>query len=132
MQPDGQELGPDGLRISLLGGFTVGVGANPVAPEAWRRRKPSALLKILALAPAHRVHREHLFDRLWPDLDLAAGGANLRKAIHQARAALDATSHGAARLIEFQNDVLSLAIEGLRKGLPPNNSRVQAALLLFA
>ena len=113
MQPDGQALGPDGLRISLLGGFAVGVGSHPVAAEAWRRRKPAALLKILALAPGHRVHREQLLDQLWPDLDLAAGGANLRKAIHQARAALDAASRGAARLIEFQNDVLSLAADGL-------------------
>lgn len=33
---------------SLLRGFAVGVGVNPVAPDAWRRRKPTALLKILA------------------------------------------------------------------------------------
>jgi DNA-binding SARP family transcriptional activator len=70
-------------------------------------------LKILALAPGHRVHREQLMDLLWPDLELAAAGANLRKAIHQARSALDGASRGAARLIEFQNDILSLAPEGL-------------------
>jgi DNA-binding SARP family transcriptional activator len=103
----------NGLRISLLGGFDVAVGAKPVGPEAWRRRKPAALLKILALAPGQRVHREQVMDLLWPDLDLGAAGANLRKAIHQARTALDGASRGAARLIEFQNDVLSLASEGL-------------------
>jgi DNA-binding SARP family transcriptional activator len=52
-------------------------------------------------------------DLLWPDLELSAAGANLRKAIHQARAALDSASRGAARLIEFQNDLLSLASGGL-------------------
>ncbi len=109
----GHRSGPNGLRITLLGGFGVGVGAEPVPDEAWRRRKPAALLKILALAPGYRVHRERLMDLLWPELELAAAGANLRKAIHQARSALDDTSRGAARLIEFQNDVVGLASDGL-------------------
>ena len=109
----GRNLGPNGLRITLLGGFSVGVGAEPVPDEAWRRRKPAALLKILALAPGYRVHRERLMDLLWPELELAAAGANLRKAIHQARSALDGVSLGAARLIEFQNDVVGLASDGL-------------------
>ena len=109
----GHRSGPNGLRITLLGGFGVGVGANPVPDEAWRRRKPAALLKILALAPGYRAHRERLMDLLWPELELAAAGANLRKAIHQARSALDGVSRGAARLIEFQNDVVALACDGL-------------------
>jgi DNA-binding SARP family transcriptional activator len=109
----GRAVGPNGLRITLLGGFGVGVGPDPVPDEAWRRRKPAAILKILALAPGHRVHRERLMDLLWPELELAAAGANLRKAIHQARSALDGVSRGAARLIEFQNDVVALASDGL-------------------
>jgi len=109
----GHRSGPNGLRIALLGGFGVGVGTEPVPDEAWRRRKPAALLKILALAPGYRVHRERLMDLLWPELELAAAGANLRKAIHQARSALDDASRGAARLIEFQNDVVGLASDGL-------------------
>src|SRR3954465_13269323 len=113
MQPNGQANGLNGLRISLLGGFRVGIGPTPVSPDAWRRRKPAALLNILALAPGHKVHREQVMDLLWPELELAAAGANLRKAIHQARMALDDASRGAARLIEFQNDVLSLTSEGL-------------------
>ena len=116
MQADeqyGRTNGSNGLRITLLGSFSVSVGANPVPDEAWRRRKPAALLKILALAPGHRVHRERLMDLLWPELELAAAGANLRKAIHQARSALDGVSLGAARLIEFQNDVVALASDGL-------------------
>lgn len=72
-----------------------------------------ALVKILALTPGHRVHREQLMDLLWRDLDPAPAGANLRKAIFQARSALDGVSHGAGRLIEFVGDVVSLASEGL-------------------
>lgn len=104
---------PIGLRVTVLGGFSVRVGEELVAAEAWRRRKPSALVKILALAPGYRVHRERLMDLLWPDLDPAAGGANLRKAIHQARGALEVVRRGASRLIEFQSDVVSLTPDGL-------------------
>lgn len=113
MQTNGQPTGQSGLRISLLGEFTVNVGATRIPQEVWRRRKPAALLKILALAPNHRAHREQLMDLLWPELDPAPAGANLRKAIHQARAALDGASHGAGRLIEFQGDILSLTGQGL-------------------
>ena len=101
------------LRIDVLGGFRVSIGGAAVGADAWRRRKPAALVKILALAPGHRVHREQLMELLWPDLDAAPAGANLRKAIYQARGALDGVSHGAGRLIEFVGDVLSLATEGL-------------------
>lgn len=101
------------LRIDLLGGFRVRVGDAVVGADAWRRRKPAALVKILALTPGHRVHREQLMELLWPDLDAAPAGANLRKTIYQARAALDGVSHGAARLIEFVGDLVSLATEGL-------------------
>ena len=113
MQPDRQRNGPNGLRVTLLGRFSVSVGADPVPPEAWRRRKPAALLKILALTPNHRLHREGVMDLLWPEFEPAAAGANLRKAIHQARTALNDVSLGAAHLIGFENDVLSLASDGL-------------------
>src|SRR5277367_6355324 len=96
------------LQIDLLGGFRVSVGDAAVGPDAWRRRKPAALVKILALTPGHRLHREQLMELLWPDLDAAPAGANLRKAIYQARGALDAVSQGAGRLIEFVGDVVSL------------------------
>ncbi|HWN07489.1 MAG TPA: hypothetical protein VNO53_10040, partial [Steroidobacteraceae bacterium] len=47
-------------RIRLLGGFSVAVGDDVVADRAWRLRKAKALVKILALAPDRRVHRERL------------------------------------------------------------------------
>ena len=59
-----------------------------MADEAWRRNRARALVKLLALAPEHRLHREQLMDALWPDLDVEAEAANLRKAIHFARQAL--------------------------------------------
>lgn len=113
MQQKTQSHEPSGLQVTLLGGFSLSVGPSPVPPETWRRRKPAALVKILALAPDHRIHRERLMDLLWPDLEPAPAGANLRKAIHQARNALNEARRGAGHLISFENDVVSLASEGL-------------------
>ena len=57
-------------------------------PQAWQHRRASELVKLLALAPRHRLQREQVIDALWPDLPPDAGAANLRKAAHYARAAL--------------------------------------------
>jgi DNA-binding SARP family transcriptional activator/pimeloyl-ACP methyl ester carboxylesterase len=76
------------MEIRLLGAFEVWVNRRRVPAQAWRRRRASDLVKLLALAPRHRLHREQVIDALWPDLPPEAGGANLRKAAHYARAAL--------------------------------------------
>jgi DNA-binding SARP family transcriptional activator len=99
------------LRIELLGGFRVAVGPRVVPETAWRRRKPAAVLKLLALAPGHRLHREQLMDALWPDLEPAAAAANLRKAVHEARRELDAED--GALMIASAGDLLFLASDGL-------------------
>ncbi len=74
--------------IHLLGGFRVEVDGRPVGVHAWRHRRGAELVKLLALTPRHRLHREELIDALWPDLAPEAGAANLRKAVHFARQAL--------------------------------------------
>lgn len=102
-----------GLRIELLGEFRVSVGGRPVADNVWHRRKPAALLKLLALAPGHRLHREQVMDALWPELGPAAAGANLRKAVHHARNALEDVVPGAGALIRSDGDLLTLAAAGL-------------------
>jgi hypothetical protein len=35
---------------------------------SWRLRKAAGLVKLLALAEGHRLHREQAMDLLWPDL----------------------------------------------------------------
>lgn len=94
------------LRIELLGGFRVSVGDRPVPEEAWRRRKPAALLKLLALAPGHCLHREQLMEHLWPEHDPAGAARNLRKALHHARRALDGEL--GARLVASRGELLCL------------------------
>jgi DNA-binding SARP family transcriptional activator len=54
------------VSIRLLGGFEAFVDGAPV-DGAWRLRKARELVKLLALAPGHRLHREQAMDVLWPD-----------------------------------------------------------------
>jgi DNA-binding SARP family transcriptional activator len=98
------------LRIELLGGFRVASGTRPIPDDAWRRRKAAGLVKLLALAPGHRLHREQAMDALWPDLDPDAAAANLRKAVHYARRALDGDG---ASLILSVGELLCLPSEGV-------------------
>src|SRR6185369_4296035 len=62
-----------GVTINLLGGFAATVDGTRVADNGWRLRKARELVKLLALAPGHRVHREQAMDALWPDRALGAG-----------------------------------------------------------
>jgi len=79
-----------GLCLWLLGAFRAEVGGRAVPEWRWHRRKACSLVKLLALAPRHRLHREQLMDILWPDLPPDAAGANLRKAVYFARQAIGA------------------------------------------
>jgi DNA-binding SARP family transcriptional activator len=97
------------ISIELLGRFRVRVDGRSVPAEAWRRRRGADLIKLLALEPRHRLHREQAFDALWPELTPPAAAANLRKAAHYARRALEDDS-----AIRLEADTLSLvASEGV-------------------
>lgn len=65
---------------------------RPVAADAWRLRKAKTLVKLLALARGHRLHREALVAVLWPDRDGASATNNLHQALYIARRALAGTS----------------------------------------
>lgn len=76
------------LQLEVLGQFRVTIGERAIPPEAWRRERSAALVKLLAVIPGHRLHREQVTTLFWPDLDPEAAGANLRKAVHFARKTL--------------------------------------------
>jgi predicted ATPase/DNA-binding SARP family transcriptional activator len=78
------------MEIRLLGGFGATVGGVEVDERAWRLRKARTLVKVLALAPARRLHRELVAELLWPDSDATAAQNNLHQALHAARRALGA------------------------------------------
>ena len=93
------------VRVSLLGGFGAEVDGVAVPPKAWRLKKARELVKLLALAPGHRLHREQAMDVLWRDLAPAAAANNLHQAVHVARRTLDAEA------IELRDEVLSLTAD---------------------
>ena len=94
---------PGTCVIRLLGGFLVEVDGRPLPPVVWRHRRGADLVKLLALAPTHRLHREQLTEALWPELPPEAAAANLRKALHFARRAL-----GGSEMIESGPDLVAL------------------------
>ena len=73
----------------LLGSFRVSVGSQTIEQNQWRLRKAASLVKLLAIAPGHRLHREQVMNLLWPDLGKKAASNNLRRVLHFARKALD-------------------------------------------
>ncbi|MGW2741267.1 ATP-binding protein [Streptomyces sp. NPDC001450] len=99
------------VHIRLLGGFAVAVGDRPVAAGAWRLRKARSLLKLLSLSPAHQMHREHLYDLLWPDLDRTAAANNLHQVLHAVRRALASTGAPGDVLV-LRDDMVVLAPDG--------------------
>ena len=105
-QSAGSTGGPETLRIKLLGGFSVSVGSRTIQQNAWRLRKSAALVKLLALAPRYRLHREQVVDALWPDSGKKAASNSLRKTLHAARTALNPAA--GSHYLASENDSLVL------------------------
>jgi DNA-binding SARP family transcriptional activator len=76
------------VAIGLLAGFSVTVDGEPRTDGRWRTRHAAALVKVLALAPGRRLHREQVVDLLWPDDVLEQAAPKLHKAAHYARQAI--------------------------------------------
>src|SRR5262249_32837470 len=76
------------LRVHLLGGFTISFGVRSLDSAAWRLRKAQSLVKLLLLAPGHRLHRERVLELLWPEQRLEAAANNLHYTMPVARGTL--------------------------------------------
>src|SRR4051794_28414381 len=102
---------PPGLRLRLLGGFAAWVDGCPVDDGAWSRRKVSRLVKLLALAPQQRLHRERVEWLLWPRLAPRAASQTLHHPLSRARHALEPELEHRAepRFLRLHNDLLELA-----------------------
>ncbi|MFE6971492.1 ATP-binding protein [Isoptericola sp. NPDC057653] len=77
------------LRLHLLGAFRVTRDGGPELPERWPRPSARTLVKLLAVSPERRLHREEAMDVCWPDADGSAQVGSLRVALHAARHALE-------------------------------------------
>jgi DNA-binding SARP family transcriptional activator len=101
---------PEVVRIWLLGGFRVSVGSRTIGEEEWRLRKAASLVKLLALAPGHRLHREQAMELLWPGLDPEAAANNLHHALHVARRILARST--SSRYLPLRSEQIELYSDG--------------------
>lgn len=137
--PPDDRFAPDAtpeVRVRLLGGFAASVNGEPVPERAWRLKKARELVKLLALSPGHRLHREQAMDELWRDRDPAAAANNLHQAVYVVRRALGS---GAIELreemlrlgagVEVDVDRLVLAAADARRA--ETRSAYEAALSLY-
>jgi DNA-binding SARP family transcriptional activator len=100
-----------GVAVRVLGGFSVSVGGEHVAESAFSRKKARALLKLLAIQPGYRLHRDQAIDVLWPDLEPQAASAQLYKAVHHIRQALAGTDPRAGDSLASREGLLELSGE---------------------
>jgi predicted ATPase/DNA-binding SARP family transcriptional activator/DNA-binding CsgD family transcriptional regulator len=98
------------VRVRLLGGFRASVDSRTITQDAWRLRKAATLVKLLALAPGHRLHREQAMDLLWPDSGRKAASNSLRTTLHTARKILDPAM--GSRCLASEDEWLVLCPEG--------------------
>ena len=104
----------EAVRVWFLGGFEISVGSRVVEGDTWRLRKARTLVKLLALAPRHRLHRELIMDLLWPDLDAKSQANNLHRTLHFARKVLGGSPANATPpWLRLQGDLIVLCPDGL-------------------
>jgi predicted ATPase len=123
-------------RIELLGGFSAVADGHPVPDRAWRLKKARELVKLLALAPQHRLHREQAMDTFWREKSPDAAANNLHQALHVARRALgpdaielrDELLHLSADVVVDVDEFERAAIDARRAGTP---AAYRAALALY-
>ena len=91
------------VEVQLLGGFSVSVDGEAVPAAGWSRRHAASLVKVLALASGHRLHREQVIDAVWPEDTLDQAAPKLHKAAHFARKAT-----GRPEAVVLGSDTVSL------------------------
>ena len=92
--------------VSLLGGFQLQLGDKAIHPEDFRLRRACSLVKLLALAPGHRITRDQVLEWLWPEGDPRASANNLHQTLRSARQVLEALQP--PWRIRFEDEVLTL------------------------
>ncbi len=119
------------LELRLLGSATIFVDGVMVEERQWTRRKSKALLKLLALAPQHQLHREQLIEHLWPEQEPELAANNLNKIIHAARRALEPALKAGAEsrfIVTHDQHVMLRAPDGLWLDVEEFEQRAATAL----
>ena len=109
--PSQDRVALDTVRVWLLGTFMVSVGSRTIGEDRWRRRKAAALVKLLALAPSHRMHREQVMHLLWPRLGDQGAANNLHRNLYVARRTLHTDPLTSSRCLTLRGEQLVLCPE---------------------
>ncbi len=97
-------------EVRLLGQFRVAVAGRRVEESDWPRRKARQLLKLLALAPQHKLHRDQVMESLWPESKVRSATNSLNKTVHMLRRVLepDLASGSESRFLTRDADQIAL------------------------
>lgn len=98
------------VRIRCFGAFELSVDGRPLE-ESRVRPQVGMLLRILAVHPGQRLHRERLVTALWPDVEPSRGVhrlhvavSTLRKLLAQSTSGLAVARDGNAYRLAFPDD----------------------------
>jgi predicted ATPase/DNA-binding SARP family transcriptional activator len=115
------------LRCCLLGVFQLERGNQILAADQIKLKKGRNIIKLLALEPHHRMHREKLVGLLWPDSSPKAAAHSLSQTIYTLRPIL-AKLDPSARL-EYEDDYLVLRADaGIRTDVEDFERAAKSAL----
>ena len=109
--PETEGLADGAILVCLLGGFRIERSGRSVPLQ--RGGKGEILLSSLALAPRHRLSREHLLTVLWPRSDSALAGQSLNTLVYSLRLRLADALHGAPPVIHEDGDYVLNAGAGV-------------------
>jgi hypothetical protein len=100
--------GPEVMRVWMLSGFRISIGARTLGENTWQLRKAAAIVKLLALSPGQRLHRERVMDLLWTHLGIQEAANSLRRTLHAARRALDPDPASTHRYLSLRGEQVAL------------------------
>ncbi len=110
------------IAVVTLGAFRVSRDGLPLPPSAFVRQKSRSLLAAL-IASDRPIHRETLYEWLWPELppDRAAGA--LRSTLHDLRRAIEPEleSGSPASIITTDGDLLRLSLAAETASTPASS-----------
>ncbi|MFB7634276.1 hypothetical protein ACFC0M_25480 [Streptomyces sp. NPDC056149] len=118
------------LRIRLLGGFRLAREDGAPLVARWSRPGARTLVKLLALAPDHALHREQIMAVCWPHAELRTALGSLRVALHTARHALEPElpPRGTSAYLVSDGELLRLAPDTVRVDVDEAQTRAARAL----
>ena len=71
-----------------------------ICEAQWKSQRARGLVKLLALAPGHQLHRDQNHNSLWPDAGLSAAANSLHQTLFTARRILNPLAPGCLTLGE--------------------------------